>query len=180
MARIIGDRYTTAGDLAEEIRQFLGSAPRRSEPRPSPPARRCPACGDAISAGVAECTRCEQSGSASAKVAAGEAPSLERSIHETEHRQVTVLLCGCELEDVEASLSALESDDQHKMMVFFRRCCRESVVRLGGTVAVATPQGLQACFGFPIAHEDAPRRAVDAALAVAEGAEALNERLRNT
>ena len=41
-------------------------------------------------------------------------------------------------------------------------------------------QGLQACFGYPVAHEDAARRAIEAALAIVGQLEALNERLRRT
>jgi serine/threonine protein kinase/predicted ATPase len=197
MAKKISDRYTTAGDLAEELRRAIrvGSssvAVRLAEPapieplaieptRPSPPARKCRGCGRTIPAGVAECQHCDGSKSSStSRTAAGDAPSMERKLHETERRQVTVLNCGCELEDVESSLSALDPEDQHELLVEFRQCCREAVVRLGGTVAVATPQGLQACFGFPVAHEDAARRAVDAALDISERTVGLNERLRNT
>ena len=39
-------------------------------------------------------------------------------------------------------------------------------------------QGLLACFGYPVAHEDAAHRAVRAGLAILEDVEALGERLR--
>ena len=182
MAKKIGDRYTTAGDLAEDLRRAIrgesSAAPAAStEPRPGQPVRWCPNCGRAIPPGQLDCVHCE--GSKSSPLA-GEAPSIERKVHETERRQVSILNCGCELEDVEASLSALDPEDQHELMVDYRQCCREAIVRQGGTVAVSTPQGLQACFGYPVAHEDAPRRAIDAALAIAERVEDLNERLRRT
>ena len=195
MAKRIADRYTTAGDLAEDLRRAIRVGPSHASARPGGPesveapaevpsrasaavARRCPTCGKMIPAGVESCEDCD--GSGSSKFAAGDAPSIERKLHETERRQVTVLNCGCELEDVEASLSALDPEDQHELLVDYRQCCREVVVRLGGTVAVATPQGLQACFGFPVAHEDAARRSIDAALAILERVEGLNERLRRT
>ena len=184
MAKKITDRYTTAGDLAEELRRAIrvgGSSvsvqlepgavasPAVSPSRSFAIARPCPNCGRIIPAGVADCEHCDGVEIVVVEVGrAGEAPSMERKLHETERRQVTVLNCGCELEDVETSLSALDPEDQHELLVDFRQCCRDVVVRLGGTVAVATPQGLQACFGFPVAHEDAPRRAVDAALAIFE------------
>jgi serine/threonine protein kinase/tetratricopeptide (TPR) repeat protein len=196
MARKLSDRYTTAGDLAEELRRAIrvGSSsivvsladPLAVEPlgagssKPFNPARRCSNCGRVIPSGVAECEHCEGSKLSSSKLNAGDAPSAERPLHETERRQVTVLNCGCELEDVETSLSTLDPEDQHELLLDYRQCCRDVVVRLGGTVAVATPQGLQACFGFPVAHEDAPRRAVDAALAIFERIEERNERLKMT
>ena len=191
MSRAISGRYTTAGDLAEELRRAIriGSssvsvrlsepAPVGATPGPSGRARACPNCGRPIAAGSESCEHCEGSRSSPGLVA-GDAPSIERKLHEAERRQVTVLDCGCELEDVEASLSVLDPEDQHELLVEYRQCCREVVVRLGGTVAVATPQGLQACFGYPVAHEDAARRAVDAALAISERVEALNQRLRRT
>jgi serine/threonine protein kinase/predicted ATPase len=193
MAKKISDRYTTAGDLAEDLRQTtrVGSAVsvRLNDPasvetpteiRSAPPisSRTCPNCRKPIPAGLEYCERCE--GSKSSGIAAGDAPSLERKVNETERRQVTVLNCGCELEDVESSLSALDPEDQHELLVGYRQCCREVIVRLGGTVAVATPQGLQACFGFPIAHEDAARRAVDAGLAILVKVRQLNDRLHQT
>ncbi len=196
MAKKIGERYTTAGDLAEELRRAIrpGSSsvavtladqgsietPTLVPPRIFPPARRCSNCGRTIPAGVADCEHCEGSKASSSGLAAGDAPSMERKVHETERRQVTVLNCGCELEDVESSLSSLDAEDQHELLVEYRQCCREVLVRLGGVVAVSTPQGLQACFGFPVAHEDAPRRAVDAALAIFERIEERNERLKRT
>ncbi len=189
MARRIGDRYTTAGDLAEELRRAVGgggsSRPdrsgSRSEGAPSVvPEHPCPVCGREIPSGVATCVACDGLASRSSRASAADAPSVERKLHETERRQVTVLNCGCELEDVEASLSALDPERQHELVVEFRRCCREAVVRLGGTVAVASPQGLQACFGFPVAHEDDARRAVDAAMAIVERVGAMNDRLRRT
>jgi class 3 adenylate cyclase/tetratricopeptide (TPR) repeat protein len=193
MAKKITDRYTTAGDLAEELRRAIriGSSsiavslgdsgsiggPVVTRAKPYAPARRCSNCGRMIPTGVAECEHCDGSRSAASRLNAGDAPSVERPLHETERRQVTVLNCGCELADVESSLSTLDPEDQHELLTDFRQCCREVVVRLGGTVAVSTPQGLQACFGFPVAHEDAPRRAVDAALAIFEQIEERNERL---
>ena len=193
MARRISERYTTAGDLAEELRRAIrgGSSVsvRLAEPsrpevsdsvgsRPTGRARPCPSCGRPIPAGLEACEHCESS--RASRLVAGDAPSMERKLHEAERRQVTVLNCGCELEDSESSLSVLDPEDQHELLVDFRQCCREVVVRLGGTVAVSTPQGLQACFGFPVAHEDAARRAVDASLAILERVKTLNERLRRT
>jgi serine/threonine protein kinase/predicted ATPase len=206
MAKPIADRYTTAGDLAEELREQIRTGGNSGSTRasgsdsiesargdsratsrgltskatlPDRP-RLCPVCGTRIPSGVADCSNCEGSGSRSSKNLVGDVPSIERKLHETERRQVTVLNCGCELEDSETSLSALDPEHEHELLVEFRQCCREVVVRQGGTVAVSTAQGLQACFGFPVAHEDAPRRAIEAALAIVGQLESLNERLRRT
>ena len=164
MARRIADRYTTAGDLAEDLRRASRAAAAGSvgaEAADDPGSEAADASGP----------------SGSPRPSAGDPPSIERKLHEAERRQVTVLNCGCELEDGGASLSDLDPEEQHELLVEYRRCCREVVGRLGGAVAVATPQGLQACFGFPVAHEDAARRAVDAGLAIVERMRGWNERL---
>ena len=176
MARRIADRYTTAGDLAEELREQIravaDSGPDRASARAgrgrrargdrgAPSARPGPArSADADPRGPRSARTATRSGSRSSKDPAGDAPSIERKLHETERRQVTVLNCGCELEDAEASLSALDPEHEHELLVEFRQCCREAVVRLrAGPSRSRRPQGLQACFGFPVAHEDAARRA---------------------
>ena len=166
MAKRIADRYTTAGDLAEDLRRAI---------RAGRPASAIPAGGAGPADPGAEAS--DASSSRSSQPAA-DPPSIERKVHEPERRQVTVLNCGCELEGDGAALSDLDPEEQHELLVEYRRCCREVVGRLGGAVAVATPQGLQACFGFPVAHEDAARRAVDAGLAIVERMRGLNEQLR--
>jgi len=182
MARRIVDRYTTAGDLAEDLRRAIrvggpAAAGRIEGAGPAdPPAvpRRCPDCGREVPAGAGACAACEPSGSRPSRPSAGDPPSIERKVHEAERRQVTVVNCGCELEGG-SSLADLDPEEQHELLVEYRRCCREVVGRLGGAVAVTTPQGLQACFGFPVAHEDAARRAVDAGLAIVERMRCLNQ-----
>ena len=47
----------------------------------------------------------------------GATPSVERRLHDTERRQVTVINWGCEFEEVETSLSALDPEEQHELLV---------------------------------------------------------------
>src|SRR6185503_12784294 len=46
----------------------------------------------------------------------------------------------------------------------FKRRCREMAANYGGTILNADSNTLQICFGYPVAQEDAARRAVHASL----------------
>ena len=91
---------------------------------------------------------------------------------------MTILCCGSDLFESDPYLSDLESEDQSDVLKAVQRAWEEGVCRFDGAVAQCNEQGLLACFGYPVAHEDAPRRAVRAALAILENMEALGERLR--
>ncbi len=87
-----------------------------------------------------------------------------RSALEGERRQVTVLFADL------AGFSALaERRDPEDVHVIVDRCFETiatEVHRFEGTINQYTGDGVMALFGAPIAHEDAPRRAVHAALAI--------------
>jgi TOMM system kinase/cyclase fusion protein len=92
-------------------------------------------------------------------------------------RRVTLLQCGCDLFDSEALLEALDPEEQHELLLDFRRLCRDAVAPLSGTVVKETDDGLLICFGIPFALECASRRAVRAGLTVLGRLPSLNERL---
>ena len=104
--------------------------------------------------------------------------SARRRAREAERRQVTVLVCGCDLFESDTYLENLDAEDQSDVLRAVHRACEEAVGRFDGAVAQWNEQGLLACFGYPVAHEDAARRAVRAGLAILENREALGERLR--
>ena len=87
-----------------------------------------------------------------------------RSALEGERRQVTVLFADL------AGFSALaEARDPEEVHAIVDRCfglIATEVHRFEGTVNQYTGDGVMALFGAPIAHEDAPRRAAHAALAI--------------
>src|SRR5205823_1737354 len=68
--------------------------------------------------------------------------------------------------------------DQARMLRAFQQHCEQGVLRFDGTVVQCNEEGLLACFGYPVAYEDAARRAALAGLGLLEGLQALSERLR--
>jgi serine/threonine protein kinase/class 3 adenylate cyclase/predicted ATPase len=107
-----------------------------------------------------------------------EAPdALKRRIREAERRQVTVLVCGCDLFESEAYL-ALEAEDQAQILETFREVGERAVRPFDGTVVQCTEQGLLACFGYPVAHEDAARRAAGSGLRLLDAVKVLGGPLR--
>jgi serine/threonine protein kinase/predicted ATPase len=86
-----------------------------------------------------------------------------RRAREAERRQVTVLVCGCDLFESEAYLG-LETEDQAQVLRVFQQACEQAVRQFDGAVVQCNEQGLLACFGYPVAYEDAARRAAEAGL----------------
>jgi class 3 adenylate cyclase/tetratricopeptide (TPR) repeat protein len=87
-----------------------------------------------------------------------------RSALEGERRQVTVLFA-----DVAGFTSLAEQRDPEDVHAIINRCFElitAEVHRFEGTINQYTGDGVMALFGAPIAHEDSPRRAVHAALAI--------------
>src|SRR5580765_320287 len=98
-----------------------------------------------------------------------------RSALEGERRQVTVLFADL------AGFSALaEQRDPEEIHTIVERCFESittEVHRFEGTINQYTGDGVMALFGAPIAHEDAPRRAAHAALAIQRGVRDLSREL---
>ena len=91
---------------------------------------------------------------------------------------MTVLVCGCDLFESEAYLEDLDAEDQAKVLRAFQQACEQAVRRFDGTVVQCNEQGLLACFGYPVAYEDAARRAARAGLGLLDDMKALGEQLR--
>jgi class 3 adenylate cyclase/predicted ATPase len=158
------DRYTTAADFAEELRRVLQTAaeaqasqqwpPRTStvQPRPAQPGS---SRGDALTSS-----------------------SFRRRVREAERRQVTVLVCGCDVFESEAYLERLDAEDQITVLRAFQQACAEAVRRGDGTIVQCNEHGLLVCFGYPVAYEDAAGRAARTGLAILEDMKVLGEQLR--
>jgi serine/threonine protein kinase/predicted ATPase len=99
-------------------------------------------------------------------------------LREAEHRQVTVLVCSCALFESEEYLERLDAEDQAKLLRDFQEACKQAVQRLDGTVVRWNEESLLACFGYPIAYEDAAPRAAHTALAILEALTAVGEQVR--
>jgi class 3 adenylate cyclase len=101
-----------------------------------------------------------------------------RQAREAERRQVTVLVCGWDRFESAAYLG-LEPEDQAQALRAFQQACARVVGYSARTVVQCDEQGLLACFGYPVAHEDAARRAAETALRLLGEAVALgNEFVR--
>lgn len=159
------DRYATAADFAEDLRLVLASASASAYYRPMP----------AIQARVGETTQTAQVTSVpSSPLASG---SSRRRAREAERRQVTVVVCGCDLFESDAYLG-LDAEDQIEVLRAFQRACEQPLRALDATLVQCSEQGLVACFGYPVAYEDGAFRAAGAGLAIRDGMQALGEQLR--
>ena len=85
---------------------------------------------------------------------------------------MTVLVCGCDLFESEAYLG-LDAEDQAQVLRAFQQACEQAVRHFDGTVVQCNEQGLLACFGYPVAYEDAARRAARAGLRLLDDVKAL-------
>ncbi len=134
----------------------------------------CSACGarfDAIGAGgvTAKAAPAAESGTpaAAATPEPGNAP---------ERRQLTLLFC--DLADSTALSERLDPEQWRDALQAYQKVCSEAVARFGGYLAQYLGDGVLAYFGYPLAHEDDPRRSVFAGLAIIAGVQALNAQLR--
>jgi class 3 adenylate cyclase/tetratricopeptide (TPR) repeat protein len=162
MAKRLHDRYTTAADFADDLRRVLQTTAE------SPALREAPTSvptGDVRAA----TTR--------SRPDAPKPPSSRRTARTAERRQVTVLVCGCDLFGSEAYLE-LDAEDQAEVLRAFRQTWEEAAGRFGGTVVQCNAQGLVMCFGYPVAYEDAARRAARTGLGILDDMKALAARLR--
>ena len=166
LAKQLQDRYTIAADFADDLRrvtEFAGPA--------------SPASSRHSVSGIS--TRGLQGApSASFQRDAHTSSSSRRRAREAERRQVTVLVCGCDLFESDAYLGHLEAEDQSDVLRAFQRACEQVVFQFDGAVLQCNEQGLLACFGYPVAHEDAARRAARAGLGILEQMDSLGRRLR--
>jgi class 3 adenylate cyclase/predicted ATPase len=156
------DRYTTAADFAEDLRRVLTTVAQASASWPT----------------SVETSRSEPRAAqpASSRQGALTPSSSWRRAREAERRQVTVLVCGCNLFESEAYLE-LDAEDQAKVLRAFQQECEQAVRRFDGTVVQCNEQGLLVCFGYPVAYEDGARRAARAGLGILEDVKALGEQL---
>jgi class 3 adenylate cyclase/tetratricopeptide (TPR) repeat protein len=149
----------------------------------------CPACGRTLQADGAFCDGCGRrldsdvvDPAEADRTPPAPPPHLaarilrDRALLEGERRTVTVLFV-----DAVGSVSVGEKMPQEELHRIVHRCTElmcEAVHRYEGTVAHFRGDGIMALFGAPIAHEDAARRAVAAALAMRESLQAYDGELR--
>jgi len=99
-----------------------------------------------------------------------------RSPDRGNRRQLTVLFC-----DVAGSARLLESLNDENWSYALREyhaSCQALIAKHDGYVAQYLGDGLLAYFGYPVAHEDNPHRAIRAGLQILSQLEAMNERIQ--
>src|SRR5205823_12342934 len=72
----------------------------------------------------------------------------------------------------------LDPEEYHDLLDQYLELAFREIYRLEGIVTYSAGDGLMALFGAPVAHEDAPQRAIRAGLATREAPAALDGRLR--
>lgn len=126
-------------------------------------ARNCPSCGNSEAPGSRFCSKCGQilvgSSSATRAPATPDPGVAERS-------HLTVMFC--DLVGSTALSVHLDVEDLHGVIAAYHRRAAEVVTRFGGFAARRVGDGVLVYFGYPLAHEDDPERAVRAALALIE------------
>lgn len=163
MAKLPADRYSTAADFAADLRRAL----RRVEPpTPAvPPLSSQTPPRNAVSTNVWHVPSGEKDTDHGRKTnAPGVAPvEPARVTAVAERRQLTALYCV-----IDPSGDPEDVDDTHERFLAFRSACQNAVVQFGGIELPTTGTAFLACFGYPIAREDAAVRAVRAGLVIAE------------
>ncbi len=117
----------------------------------------CTHCGTAVPRGARFCAHCGRPHS-------GAAEPTPASLHEdnAERRPITAMFC--DLVDSTELSQRLDPEDLRSAVRAYQAACAPVVERFGGRVAQYLGDGLLVYFGYPVAHEDDPIRAVDAAL----------------
>ena len=192
MSRRLRDRYLTASDMADELRLILAQVPT-SQSRATPP-REAPATietkfaeeadkfiGPApttIPPVVAQSPADSQHDIGHRSSSTRRSSSSIRRVREAERRRVTIVKFSCDVFTSSDVLETLAAEEQEELLQEFQQLCREVTTECGGTIAQLTEDGLRACFGYPIALEDATQRAVHAGLELIERMQSLHDRVR--
>jgi len=140
----------------------------------------CPRCGAVLQPEFRFCPDCGRpvDGAPPAETTAtvAEAPPRPAPSVEGERKIVTVLFC--DLVGSTQIAEKLDPEDYHELLERYLELAFQKIYEVGGVVNQISGDGLMALFGAPIAYEDAPQRAVRAALGIREALGALAERMR--
>ena len=151
-------RYSTAADMAEELRQFLALVATEVSTS-SGPAFSAPSAGPTEDASIEE------------------TPSEVRKLRETERRQITLIHLDCDILASEDG-DELDVEEQHDMLRDYQAVCEKAFEKFGGTVVQSSGHGYLVCFGFPMGFADAAQRAVRTGLEIQENLEPLKDQLK--
>jgi len=89
----------------------------------------------------------------------------------SERRQITALFC--DLVDSTPLSAVLDPEDFQAIMEAYQRSCKAVISRNGGHISQYRGDGIEAYFGWPVAHEDTAERAVRTGIELIEGVKSL-------
>jgi class 3 adenylate cyclase/tetratricopeptide (TPR) repeat protein len=144
----------------------------------------CGHCGEVVEAGFKFCPNCGQGLETPAAAEAKPATAIPEPLAEKirgaaqsvgERKQVTVLFC--DLAGSTAVASGLDPEVYGELLEQYVALAMHEVYRFEGMINQLSGDGFMALFGAPIAHEDAPQRAVRAALAIRDALAHFNDQL---
>lgn len=138
--------------------------------------RFCPDCGASVDGGAAAPADSVARVLARRRDAGGPTVVAAAGPVEGERKVVSVLFC--DLVGSTSIADRLDPEDFHELIEQYLDVAVSEVYRRGGVVTQLAGDGVMALFGAPVAHEDAPHRAVRTALAIRDAVEALSQRLR--
>ncbi len=102
-------------------------------------------------------------------------PLLDHQREAAERRHMTVMFC--DLAGSTQLAEELDPEDLRDVFVAYQKMCTRAIERCGGYTAKYMGDGLLVYFGYPVAHEDDPQRAIRAGLGILEGLAELNGQL---
>jgi class 3 adenylate cyclase/predicted ATPase len=103
-------------------------------------------------------------------------PVMTARIPDAERRQLTVMFC--DLVDSTKLSAQLDPEEYRDVVRAYQNVCTEVIQRYDGHVAQLLGDGLLIYFGYPVAHEDDPHRAVRTGLGLLAAMEDLYTRLQ--
>lgn len=136
----------------------------------------CPTCSFDSPAGFRFCGRCgaNLSGPTPVATVAPIPPPAPRN-PDAERRQLTLLFC--DLVGSTTMGEQLDPEELREIVQEYQAACAAAVAPFGGHIAQYLGDGILIYFGYPVASEDSPRRAVHAGLAILEEVSRLNDRV---
>jgi class 3 adenylate cyclase len=131
-------------------------------------AKVCPQCQQALPPEAKFCFACGQALEVSLPPSV---QSLESRQDLAERRQLTVMFC--DLVGSTALSEQLDPEELREVVRAYQAACTAVIQRYEGYLAQHLGDGLLVYFGYPVAHENAAQRAVQAGLEIVEAMSAL-------
>ena len=137
----------------------------------------CNNCGQLNSASSRFCGHCGGSLDTTAAPLAAASRNVRDvdTTAEPERRQITVMFC--DLVGSTTLSHELDPEDLRSAVLSYQDVVSESVSQFDGHIAQYLGDGVLVYFGYPLAHEDDARRAVNAGLHIVSALPSLNRRL---